>query len=110
MVVGDAAHVADELQSWVADTGIDGFNLAYVESPRTFEDIVRLLIPELQRRGLIKRPMRRERCGRNCSPTALIYRQPMTAAAIAAITPILVNPHLFRRNHAPYFRTGSPYV
>ncbi|PWC12610.1 LLM class flavin-dependent oxidoreductase [Brenneria corticis] len=54
VVVGDAAHVADELQSWVADTGIDGFNLAYVESPRTFEDIVRLLIPELQRRGAYK--------------------------------------------------------
>lgn len=51
VVVGDAAQVADELQAIVDDTGIDGFNLAWVESPRTFEDVVRYLVPELQRRG-----------------------------------------------------------
>ena len=28
-LVGSAAQVADELESWVAETGIDGFNLAH---------------------------------------------------------------------------------
>ena len=36
------------------DTGIDGFNLAYVESTRTFKNIVELLVPELQKRGAYK--------------------------------------------------------
>jgi long-chain alkane monooxygenase len=54
VIVGDAVQVADELQALVEDTGIDGFNLTWVESPRTFHDIVRYLVPELQRRGAYK--------------------------------------------------------
>jgi len=54
VVAGSPVEVADQLQSWAEDTGIDGFNLAYVESPRTFNDIVELLVPELQRRGAYK--------------------------------------------------------
>lgn len=51
-VVGSPAEVADELQSWVADTDIDGFNLPYATTPGTFADIVHYLVPELQRRGV----------------------------------------------------------
>ncbi|WP_414449973.1 LLM class flavin-dependent oxidoreductase [Burkholderia sp. 22PA0099] len=54
VVVGDAAQVADELQALAEEADIDGFNLAWVESPRTFEDVVRWLVPELQRRGAYK--------------------------------------------------------
>lgn len=54
LAVGDAAEVADALQAWMDETGIDGFNLAAVEMPRTFEDIVTYLVPELQRRGVYK--------------------------------------------------------
>ena len=46
-----AATVADILQEWVEETGVDGFNLAYAVTPETFEDVVNLLVPELQRRG-----------------------------------------------------------
>ncbi len=52
LAVGDASQVADELQAWMDETGIDGFNLASVEMPRTFQDIVAYLVPELQRRGV----------------------------------------------------------
>lgn len=38
----------------MAQTGVDGFNLAYAVAPETFEDIVNLVIPELQRRGRYK--------------------------------------------------------
>ena len=55
LIVGDPSQVADELQSWVAETGIDGFNLAYLVSPETFSDFVDLVVPELQRRGVFKR-------------------------------------------------------
>lgn len=54
VVAGNPQEVADALQSWMDDTGIDGFNLAYVESTRTFKNIVELLVPELQKRGAYK--------------------------------------------------------
>ncbi|HET6183373.1 MAG TPA: LLM class flavin-dependent oxidoreductase [Acetobacteraceae bacterium] len=54
VVVGDPKHVADELQAWVAETDVDGFNLAYAVTPETFVDFVDLIVPELQRRGAFK--------------------------------------------------------
>jgi long-chain alkane monooxygenase len=51
VVVGSARTVADVLQQWVADTDVDGFNLAYAVTPETFEDAVNHLVPELQKRG-----------------------------------------------------------
>jgi alkanesulfonate monooxygenase len=52
--VGSPTDVADAMQDFIAQTGIDGFNLAYAVLPETFTDIVELLIPELQRRGVYK--------------------------------------------------------
>ena len=49
-IVGSGSEVADQLQSWVDDTDVDGFNLAYAVTPGTFEDIVEFVIPELQAR------------------------------------------------------------
>jgi long-chain alkane monooxygenase len=54
VVVGSFSEVADELQAWVAETDIDGFNLAYAVTPETFTDIADLVVPELQRRGVYK--------------------------------------------------------
>ncbi len=54
LFVGDAAEVADALEDWVAETDVDGFNLAYAVTPETFEDVARHLVPELQRRGRYK--------------------------------------------------------
>lgn len=51
-IVGSVEEVADELERWVAETDVDGFNLSYAVTPGTFEDIVNLVVPELQRRGL----------------------------------------------------------
>ena len=51
VVVGSAQTVADELERWVDEGGIDGFNFAYALTPGTFEDLVELVVPELQRRG-----------------------------------------------------------
>ncbi|MEJ0096497.1 MAG: LLM class flavin-dependent oxidoreductase [Methylocella sp.] len=51
VIVGSPSTVADILQEWVEDTDVDGFNLAYAVTPESFEDVVNLLVPELQRRG-----------------------------------------------------------
>ena len=74
VVVGSPERVADELQSWVADTDIDGFNLAYAVSAETFSDIVDLLVPELQRRSVYKQDTRPARFGKNCLAVALTCR------------------------------------
>ncbi|KAL4933994.1 luciferase-like domain-containing protein [Aspergillus undulatus] len=46
------AQVADVLEKWVDDADVDGFNVAYVTTPGTFEDVVYLLVPELRRKGV----------------------------------------------------------
>jgi long-chain alkane monooxygenase len=53
--VGSAEEIADELQSWVEDTDIDGFNLSRVITPEGLEDFVDLVVPLLQERGVYKR-------------------------------------------------------
>lgn len=55
--IGSPATVADEMERWIREADIDGFNLAYVTTPGTFEDVVDLLIPELRRRGLYPEPL-----------------------------------------------------
>ncbi|MCI2405141.1 LLM class flavin-dependent oxidoreductase [Serratia sp. PGPR-27] len=55
LLVGGPQTVADELQAWVEETDVDGFNLAYAVTHETFTDVVELLIPELQKRGAYKR-------------------------------------------------------
>lgn len=40
------------MMEWMEGTDIDGFNLAYVVAHDTFRDVVDLLVPELQRRGV----------------------------------------------------------
>ena len=57
-IVGSPVQVVDELQSWTEETGIDGFNLAYIVAPESFSDFVELVVPELQRRGVYKREYR----------------------------------------------------
>ena len=50
-IVGSGAEIADQLQEWVEETDVDGFNLAYAITPGTFEDVVEFVVPELQKRG-----------------------------------------------------------
>lgn len=50
--VGTPAQIADEMQRWVDEADVDGFNMPYAIFPRSFEDICNLLVPELRRRGM----------------------------------------------------------
>lgn len=53
-IVGGPETVADELERWVEVSGVDGFNLAHITNPGTFEDIIKYLLPELRRRGIFR--------------------------------------------------------
>ncbi|KAJ5087021.1 hypothetical protein NUU61_008328 [Penicillium alfredii] len=50
--VGTPVQVADNMERWVREADVDGFNLAYAVKPGSFKDVIDLLIPELRRRGL----------------------------------------------------------
>ena len=51
VLVGDPGQVADQLESWLDDTGADGFNLAFAVAHESMRDVVEPVVPELQRRG-----------------------------------------------------------
>ncbi|KAF2089099.1 xenobiotic compound monooxygenase, DszA family [Saccharata proteae CBS 121410] len=50
--VGTPSVVADEMERWVEEADVDGFNICYAIMPQSFKDVIELLIPELRRRGL----------------------------------------------------------
>ena len=52
--VGSPGRVADAIEAFVEESGVDGFNWAFAVRPETFVNIVDLLVPELQRRGRYK--------------------------------------------------------
>ncbi|RDW88309.1 bacterial luciferase-like protein [Coleophoma cylindrospora] len=51
--VGTPEMIADLMEQWMNEADIDGFNVSYVSNPESYEDVVELLVPELQRRGLM---------------------------------------------------------
>ena len=52
--VGTATDVADQMQQWFEADACDGFVIAATHTPGAYEDVVRLVVPELQRRGLFR--------------------------------------------------------
>ena len=53
-IVGSPSRVADQLQAWVDEADVDGFNLSRTVIPECVEDFVALVVPELQTRGVMK--------------------------------------------------------
>jgi alkanesulfonate monooxygenase SsuD/methylene tetrahydromethanopterin reductase-like flavin-dependent oxidoreductase (luciferase family) len=54
-IVGSASQVADELQAWVEEAGVDGFNLSRTVVPESYEDFVDLIVPSCRIAGSINR-------------------------------------------------------
>lgn len=53
-VMGSPSSVADQLLSWVDETGLDGFNVYRTAEPAGLASVADLLVPELQSRGVYK--------------------------------------------------------
>ncbi|WP_339317587.1 LLM class flavin-dependent oxidoreductase [Paenibacillus sp. FSL R10-2734] len=53
-IVGTPEQIVDQLEEWFLNEGADGFNVMPPHFPEGFNDIVELVIPELQRRGLFR--------------------------------------------------------
>jgi FMN-dependent oxidoreductase (nitrilotriacetate monooxygenase family) len=81
--VGSPGQVADEMEAWFNEA-CDGFVVIATSTPGSYEDVVRLLVPELQRRGLYRKAYPggtlRETLGLP-KPTIGQWRQPATRKA-----------------------------
>jgi FMN-dependent oxidoreductase (nitrilotriacetate monooxygenase family) len=51
LVVGDPKTVADRIEKWLDEDGLDGINLRQYHSFDTARDFAELVVPELRRRG-----------------------------------------------------------
>ena len=52
--VGTGPEVADQMQEWFEGDACDGFVIAATHVPGAYEDVVRMVVPELQRRGVFR--------------------------------------------------------
>jgi FMN-dependent oxidoreductase (nitrilotriacetate monooxygenase family) len=52
--VGTGPDVADQMEAWFDDGACDGFVIAATHVPGAYEDVVRLVVPQLQRRGVFR--------------------------------------------------------
>jgi FMN-dependent oxidoreductase (nitrilotriacetate monooxygenase family) len=52
--VGTGSEVADQMDEWFTCGACDGFVIAATHSPGAYEEMVRLVVPELQRRRLFR--------------------------------------------------------
>jgi FMN-dependent oxidoreductase (nitrilotriacetate monooxygenase family) len=53
--VGTGREVADQMEAWFEGGACDGFVIAATHVPGAYEDVVRMVVPELQRRDLFRR-------------------------------------------------------
>ncbi len=53
-LVGTPAEIADFMEEWVAERACDGFNIMPPVFPQSLVEFNRLVVPELQRRGLYR--------------------------------------------------------
>jgi FMN-dependent oxidoreductase (nitrilotriacetate monooxygenase family) len=88
-VIGTPKKVADLMEQWFVERGADGFNVVPPLLPGGVEDFVRLVVPLLQRRGLVRQEYDGDsfrenlRLKRPANPhTVGVHRSAATAASI----------------------------
>ena len=54
-IVGGPREVADRLEQWFVERACDGFVVSATHVPGAYEDFVRFVVPELQRRGVFRK-------------------------------------------------------
>jgi FMN-dependent oxidoreductase (nitrilotriacetate monooxygenase family) len=54
-MVGTAHTIADQMEQWLLEEGSDGFNVMFPYLPGGLDDFVDKVVPELQRRGIVRR-------------------------------------------------------
>jgi FMN-dependent oxidoreductase (nitrilotriacetate monooxygenase family) len=52
--VGTGAQVAEQMHAWYDDGACDGFVIAATHTPGSYEEFVRMAVPELRKRGIFR--------------------------------------------------------
>ena len=63
-VVGGPKEICDRMEQWFVERACDGFVVSATHVPGAYEDFVRFIVPELQRRGLFRKDFAGQRCAR----------------------------------------------
>jgi hypothetical protein len=92
--VGDYRRIADEFERWIVEGGVNGFNFFSIDSPVDYTTFVDLVVPELQRRGLLRKEyeastLREHYFGKG--PPRLANDHPGAAYSVYRIAPPLFN-------------------
>ncbi len=85
--VGTPKSVADQMEEWFTGRACDGFVQAATHMPGAYEDFARLVVPELQRRGLYQKDYAGSTLRENLGlprPTAADCRRQAGRAAVQA--------------------------
>lgn len=53
-MVGTPTEIADQMEAWLMEEACDGFIIVFHTVPDGYEDFTTLVVPELQRRGLMR--------------------------------------------------------
>jgi FMN-dependent oxidoreductase (nitrilotriacetate monooxygenase family) len=53
-LIGTAADIVDEMETWFRNGAADGFNICPPTLPQGIDDLARFVLPELRRRGLFR--------------------------------------------------------
>jgi alkanesulfonate monooxygenase SsuD/methylene tetrahydromethanopterin reductase-like flavin-dependent oxidoreductase (luciferase family) len=54
-IIGGPTEIADQLEQWFTEPACDGFVVSATHVPGAYEDFVRFVVPELQRRRLFRK-------------------------------------------------------
>ena len=54
-LLGTPKTIADDMEDWLTSGACDGFTVMFPSLPAGLDDVVNKLVPELQRRGLLRR-------------------------------------------------------
>ena len=54
-ILGTPETIADEMEDWLTSGACDGFTVMFPYLPAGLEDFVDRVVPELQRRGILRR-------------------------------------------------------
>jgi FMN-dependent oxidoreductase (nitrilotriacetate monooxygenase family) len=54
-MIGTPAMIADQMEEWLTTGGSDGFNVMFPYLPAGLDDFIDRVVPELQRRGILRR-------------------------------------------------------
>lgn len=55
ILVGTPQSIVDDMEGWYRTGASDGFNIMFTSAPDGIRDFVTLVVPELQKRGLLRR-------------------------------------------------------